>query len=148
MISQRALDLMEKAVKRNSRNPVPLLHKAIILGKMHRNKDALDILERLERRFGSHADIAFQRGIQLAELGRYGQAIEVFEGIPGKHGDSAIMLYSLSRCRAGLGEGEAALDLLKRAVSKDAKTVRAWAREENVFLPLRQDPRFRKLVKM
>ena len=143
-----ALNLMEKAAKLKTKNPVPLLHKAIILGKMHQNRDALDILERLERRFGAHPDIAFQRGVQLAELGRYDQAIGVFEDIPGKHRDSAILLYSLSRCRAGLGEGEAALDLLGRAVSKDAKTIRAWAREENVFLPLRQDPRFRKMVKL
>ena len=45
---------MEKAVNLNRKNPVPLLHKGIILGKMRRNGEALKIFERMERRFGSH----------------------------------------------------------------------------------------------
>lgn len=140
-----ALDHMEKAVQLNRTNPVPLLHKAIILGKMHRNKDALKILERLERRFGAHSDITFQRGVQMAELGQHRRAIDVFEGISDKR-DNAVIQYSLARSWAALGDGETAMNLLKSAISGN-KSIRSWAKKESVFLPLREDPRFRKMVK-
>jgi len=41
-----------------------------------------------------------------------------------------------------------ALELLKKAVSKDPKTIRKWAKEEKIFERFYDNEQFRRLIKL
>jgi hypothetical protein len=47
-----------------------------------------------------------------------------------------------------LGNYLEAMDLLKRAISLDSKTIREWAKKEKIFEKLHDNEQFRKLVKI
>ncbi|MYB30891.1 MAG: tetratricopeptide repeat protein, partial [Cenarchaeum sp. SB0663_bin_5] len=132
----------------NKKNPALHLHSGIILGKMKKNKEALKVLENIERKFGAHPDVTFQQGIQLAEMGEHKKAIKIFENMGESHADNVNIIYAISRSRAAIGEYDDALRLLKKAVSKSPKVIRAWAKDEDIFNPLHANKAFRRLVKM
>jgi len=47
-----------------------------------------------------------------------------------------------------LGKYPESLELLKQAVSKNPKIIRAWAQEEKAFTQLHNNEKFRALVKL
>jgi len=49
---------------------------------------------------------------------------------------------------AALDEIGLALELLKKAISKDPKTIRKWAKDEKIFERFHEDEQFRKMVKL
>ena len=99
-----------------------------------------------------HADAKFHTGIEMAELGDHRRAIRVFDEILAGRGGAgaggASVAYAKSRSLAAEGEGAAAMALLGEAISKDPKTIRAWAREEKIFERYHSSEQFRKMVKM
>ncbi len=48
---------------------------------------------------------------------------------------------------AALDEIGQELDLLKKAISKDPKTIRKWAKSEKIFERLQENEQFRRLVR-
>ena len=93
-------------------------------------------------------DALFHKGIELAELEKHDKAIDIFDKILSKHKDNVNIIYAKSRSKAALERYPEALDLLKQAVSKNPKVIRAWAKEEKAFTNLHNDDRFRALVKL
>ena len=93
-------------------------------------------------------DALFHKGIELAELEKHEKAIEIFDQILSKHQGNINIIYAKSRSKAALGEYSEALDLLRKAISVDGKTIREWAKKEKVFEKLHGDDNFRKMVKL
>ena len=56
------------------------------------------------------------------------------------------IIYAKSRSKAALEQYPQALELLKEAVSKNGKVIRAWAKEEPIFDKLHTSDEFRKIV--
>ena len=81
-------------------------------------------------------------------MDKHEKAISIFDQILKKHKDNVNTVYAKSRSKAALGQFPEALELLKQAVSKDPKTIRAWAKEEKAFTQLHNDDKFRALVKL
>ena len=93
-------------------------------------------------------DALFHIGIELAELENHKKAIEIFDQILANRKDNVNVIYAKSRSKAALGEFPESLELLKKAVSLNPKTIRAWAKEEKSFEKLHSNDQFRKLVKL
>lgn len=93
-------------------------------------------------------DAKFHKGIEQAELGKHEKAIIIFDEILKDHKDNVNVVYAKSRSMAALNEDSIALGLLKEAVSKNPKTIRAWAKEEKIFAKYHTSETFRKMVKM
>ena len=144
---EEALACMEKAIKTDPKRPNPLFYRGIILGKMNRYEGALNCFEVVCRRFPRHQDARFHKGIEQAELGDHRGAVRVFDGILERHRDNANVVYARARSLAAPGQDEAAMALLGEAVSKNPKTVRAWAREK-IFARYHGTDRFRKMVRV
>jgi tetratricopeptide (TPR) repeat protein len=96
----------------------------------------------------THIDAFFHKGIELAEIGKHEKAIDIFDQILSKHKDNVNIIYAKSRSKASLGMFPESLELLKQAISKNPKTIRAWAKEEKAFTQLHTNDRFRALVKI
>ena len=93
-------------------------------------------------------DALFHRGIELAELENHKKAIEMFDQILANRKDNVNVIYAKSRSKAALGEFPESLELLKKAVNLNPKTIRTWAKEEKLFEKLHSNDQFRKLVKL
>ena len=95
-----------------------------------------------------HIDAIFHKGIELAELGKHDKAIEIFGKILLKHQGNANIIYAKSRSEAALGHYPESMELLKKAIQINDKTIREWAKEEKIFEPLHENEQFRKMVKL
>ena len=93
-------------------------------------------------------DALFHIGIELAELENHKKAIEIFDQILANHKDNVNIIYAKSRSKSALGEFPESLELLKKAVNLNPKTIRTWAKEEKIFEKLHSNDQFRKLVKL
>lgn len=71
-----------------------------------------------------------------------------FDQILQKHKDNVNIIYAKSRSKAAIGEHDDSIDLLRKAVSLNGKTIREWARNEKIFEKLHDNDQFRKLVKL
>jgi tetratricopeptide (TPR) repeat protein len=92
-------------------------------------------------------DALFHKGIELAELGNHKQSIEIFDKILSKHKDNVNVIYAKSRSNAAIGEIDQSFELLKKAVSKNPKAIKQWAKQEKIFESLLEDERFRRIIK-
>ena len=95
-----------------------------------------------------HMDALFHIGIELAETGDHTKAIQIFDQILANHKDNVNIIYAKARSKSALGEFPESLELLKKAISLNPKTIRAWAKEEKSFERLHGNESFRKLVKL
>lgn len=93
-------------------------------------------------------DAFFQKGVQLAELDQHKKALDVFDELLKKYKDNVNVIYAKSRSMAALEKYPESLELLKQAVSKSPKVIRAWAKEEPIFTKLHSNDEFRKIVKL
>ena len=93
-------------------------------------------------------DALFHIGIELAENNQHKKAIEIFDKILANHKDNVNIIYAKSRSKSALGEYPESLDLLKKAINLNPKTIRTWAKEEKIFEKLHTNEQFRKLVKL
>ncbi len=93
-------------------------------------------------------DAFFHKGIELAELERHEKAIKIFDQILSKHKDNTSIIYAKSRSIFALGRYPESLELLKKAISLNGKTVREWAKKEKIFEKLHDNDQFRKMVKL
>jgi tetratricopeptide (TPR) repeat protein len=93
-------------------------------------------------------DALFHKGIELAELENHKKAIEIFDQILTKFNDNANIIYAKSRSKSALGEFPESLELLKRAIELNPKTIRNWAKDEKIFERLHNNEQFRKMVKL
>ena len=50
--------------------------------------------------------------------------------------------------RPALGNYQESIELLKKAISLNSKTIREWAKEEKIFEKLHDNEQFRKIVKL
>jgi len=83
-----------------------------------------------------------------AELEKHERAIEIFDKILKEHKDNVSIIYAKSRSKAALKQYPQALELLRQAVSKNSKVIRAWAREESIFKSLHTNSEFRRIVRL
>ena len=93
-------------------------------------------------------DALFHKGIELAELERHEKAIEVFSKILSKNKDNANIIYAKARSEAALGNYQESMELLKKAVVLNSKTIRDWAKKEKIFEKLHDNEQFKKIVKL
>ena len=93
-------------------------------------------------------DALFHKGIEHAELNNHKKAIEIFDQILAKHKDNINIIYAKSRSKAAMGEDVESLELLKKAVAMEGKTIREWAKKEKTFQKFHSDDQFKKLVKL
>ena len=93
-------------------------------------------------------DALFHKGIELAELEKHEQAIEIFDEILNKHKDNINIIYAKARSKAALGQDYESIDLLRKAVSREGKTIREWAKKEKIFQKMHGNEEFRKIVKL
>jgi tetratricopeptide (TPR) repeat protein len=90
----------------------------------------------------------FHKGIELAELERHEKAIKIFDQILSKHKDNTSIIYAKSRSIFAMGNYPESLELLRKAISLNGKTVREWAKKEKIFEKLHDNDQFRKMVKL
>ena len=91
---------------------------------------------------------SFHKGIELAELNEHKKAIEIFDNILKKYKDNVNVIYAKARSKAALDEIGQSMELLKKAITKDPKTIRKWAKEEKVFERFHDNEQFKRLVKL
>lgn len=77
----------------------------------------------------------------LFEQGEYAEARRRLVEHAARHPDTATILYNLACAEARLGEREAALEHLTRAVEREAR-FRELAQDDSDFETIRDDPRF------
>ena len=78
-------------------------------------------------------DSLFHKGIELAELENHQKAIEIFDQIIAKYSENANIIYAKSRSKSALGEFPESLELLRKAIALNPKTIRSWAKEEKIL---------------
>jgi tetratricopeptide (TPR) repeat protein len=80
-------------------------------------------------------------GFPLFAEGEYGRARELFAGGLETYGESGVLLYNLACAEARLGEADAALEHLRRAVELEDRFA-GFAQDDEDLASLRDDPRF------
>ena len=85
-------------------------------------------------------------GSSLAASGRSEAARAVLAEIEGLAGREYVPPLHLTFVRAGLGEEDAALELLRRGIAERNALCWVWPRLSPVFAALRPDPRFQQLL--
>ncbi len=92
-------------------------------------------------------DALFHKGIELAELDRHELALRIFDDLLQKRKDNVNVFYAKARSLAALDRIVPSLEFLKKAISKDPKTIRKWAKAEKIFDRFQEDDEFRRMVK-
>ncbi len=114
--------------------------------QQERFEEALDALQRMDPEL-QHPDALAIRGYVYGKMGRPEDALRMLtrlEGLAAEH-DGAT-LFQAAAIRIGLGQHDAALDLLERAVEQPTWHLRLL-KVEPVFDPLRSDSRFETLLR-
>lgn len=79
--------------------------------------------------------------LSLFEQGEYAQAKERLVAAIERWPETGVLVYNLACAESRLGETEAALEHLARAIELDARYAE-YAREDEDLAPIRDDPRF------
>ena len=114
---------------------------------MGKHNDALACFDKVLILDQTYHDAFFYKGIELAEIGNYHEAISIFDDILKKDPKNVNAIYSKSCSKAQLGEEDEALALLAQAISYKGAIVKNWAIKEKFFDKLKDDPRFKVVVK-
>ena len=85
--------------------------------------------------------------IELAELEKHEEAIKIFDEVLQKHRDNINIIYAKARSKAALDQLPESLELSRKAVSREGKTIREWAKKEKIFEKLYDNEEFKRLVK-
>jgi hypothetical protein len=87
---------------------------------------------------GEERDLAFEIGLLLCEIAYYREALPFFERSLESHGDDAGTLYNCGLCHHQLGDHQAALSYMDRALALDPKAAGARALRIEVEAHLRR----------
>ncbi|KAG2474353.1 MAG: putative TPR domain protein, component of TonB system [Nitrosopumilales archaeon] len=139
---------MEEAIKIDPKKTNARFYKGIVLGKMGKHEQALNCFENVCRSNPRNLDAIFHKGIELTELQKHDKAIRIFDDLLRKQKENVNLIYAKARSMAALDEIGLSMELLKKAISKDPKTIRKWAKDEKIFERFHDDEQFRKLVKL
>ena len=86
-------------------------------------------------------------GVQTCALPIYEKAIRVFDDLLRQKKDNVNVMYAKARSLAALEQDAPALEMLKKAISKDPKTIRKWAKAEKIFERYHENDQFRRIVR-
>ena len=81
----------------------------------------------------------------LYENGAYAEAAERGRQLVAEHPDHPVLVYNLACCESLAGESAAAVEHLRRAIELSER-FRESAGEDSDFDPIREEPKFQKLV--
>ena len=123
-----------------------MFYKGIVLAKMRKHERALNCFENVYRANRNHLDALFHTGVELAHLDRHEKAITVFDKVLTKFGRNISVVYAMARSKAAINEVEESLSLLKEA-AKQSKTIKTWAREDEIFEKFFDDPEFENIIR-
>jgi serine/threonine protein kinase/tetratricopeptide (TPR) repeat protein len=160
---QHAIDRLVSSDRTLYQEQYNFIPKALLLaqiyGYMNRPKlmkanydSARTILEREIRTHPEDSRMHSSLGIAYAGLGRKDDAIR--EGkrgvelmpISNEHLRGAYRVWDLARIYTMTGESEKALDLLEQLISMPSDFSIAWLRVDPTWAPLRNNPRFQRLI--
>ena len=104
---------------------------------------------RVRREAGSPlgwASTSYNLALAYRAVGQYDVGCGVLVGVVDAQPRNARSIYLLACLLALLGRADEALDRLAQAISLDPATYRAWARDDEDFISLNEDPRFEALI--
>ncbi|MGI0069064.1 MAG: TPR end-of-group domain-containing protein, partial [Nitrosopumilaceae archaeon] len=84
---------------------------------------------------------------ELAELKKHNEAIILFDKILKEHPKNGTVIYAKARSKAEIGDNNDALVLLAQAISYYGKTIKGWAIKDSSFDRLKEDLKFKMIVK-
>jgi len=120
--------------------------KGRALQALERWPDAIAVYERLRAEEPEGDEAYLGLGWCHKRAGRLDLALASLEALVGRRADHALAVYNLACYCAIDGQTERSLELLRRAVDRDA-TFRTHARDEADFDSIREEPRFRALLR-
>ena len=86
-------------------------------------------------------------GKSHAKLGKHKDAIVLFDSVLKDNPKNGTVIYSKARSKAELGEDLEAMQLLAQAIVYYGKTIKGWAVKDSAFDRLKNDLRFKAVVK-
>ncbi|HSB50049.1 MAG TPA: tetratricopeptide repeat protein, partial [Nitrosopumilaceae archaeon] len=119
----------------------------VVLGKMEKHEEALNCFELVCKKNPRHLDAIFHKGIELAQLDRHEKAINIFDDLLRQKKDNVNVIYAKARSLAALNQDAQSLEMLKKAISKDPKTIRKWAKAEKIFERFHENDQFNRIVR-
>ena len=108
-------------------------------------------IERAERELALHPDNprpAYLGAKALVTLGQNDRAKEWLTRTLAIDSDDVLTQYNVACIYTGLGETEAAFDLLERLLPHANHETKAWIKHDSDFDPLRDQPRYQKIVEL
>jgi adenylate cyclase len=106
-------------------------------------------LRRAEREMALYPDearAAYLGAIALATLGEHARARELVSRALAIDPSDQVALYNIACVYTELGEIDLAFDSLERALAEASHFTKAWTRCDSNFDPLRQHPRWERLM--
>ncbi len=127
-----AMEYYDKSIKVDSKYAAAHYNKGVLLDRQLKHEDALECLEEA---------IKIEPKKDNPE-----KAITVFDKVLTKFGRNISVVYAMARSKAAINEVEESLSLLKEA-AKQSKTIKTWAREDEIFEKFFDDPEFENIIR-
>jgi len=141
-----AADRLERTLELDSRFVPALLWLGLAHERMGRHREALDALQQAVALSGDSPPALAALGRALAAGGDAAAARRVLDGMQAPSTRAWVSAYAVAGIQLALGENDAALDALERAVAeRDHWSV--FLRADPQWDPVRATPRFRDLVR-
>jgi tetratricopeptide (TPR) repeat protein len=119
--------------------------RGLVLRDLERHVEAVDALEAAHRARPDDANVLLALGWCLKRANQLPRAIQALERASQAEPDVALVHYNLACYHALAGECQTAIDGLKRALELEPD-LRRLVPDESDFDPVRNDPRFRRLL--
>ena len=137
----------EEAIKLDPRKSNAIFYKGVVLAKMEKHEEALNCFQIVCKTNPRHLDALFHKGIEYSQIGQHEKAIRVFDDLLRQKKDNVNVMYAKARSLAALEQDAPALEMLKKAISKDPKTIRKWTKAEKIFERYHENDQFRRIVR-
>jgi len=114
---------------------------------MEKHEESLNCFQLVCKTNPRHLDALFHKGIEFAQLEQHEKAIRVFDDLLRQKKDNVNVIYAKARSLAALNQDGPSLEMLKKAISKDPKTIRKWAKDEKIFERFHENDQFKRMVR-
>ena len=141
----QAIKLYDIILKENPNDVDALNNKGLALSRLNKHEEAIEWYDKALIIDPKYIKSLNNKGLALYNLGKYQEAIEWYDKALIIDPKYVNTIYNKSCCCVLIGNIDKALFLLQNAISLD-HAYRDMAKEDNDFLDLKKDERFKKLV--
>src|SRR5690606_28624129 len=136
----------ERAIELAPDDPLPRQELAILLMEEGRVRQAVPHLREVVKLDPENFDAHLDLGICYTQLGFFDEAEKSFSRCAEIAADDPSLLYHHAALHALRGQGEKAVELLRKAVAQEPDRIRSWLRNDRMFDSLRGDEAFDALL--